>query len=319
MDGKKIKKRFPEKTLLTFFFVISLLVTNKTVRAENNPKGITVSPSITRLDFSKDSTQTIITYTNTTDKTIDLELSAQDFTELEEGFRVKFLDEKNTENYKYGLSSWINFEKTTLTLQPNETKNIKIFIDENELSPGTHYASIIAKLKNNSTDEEVPIRGALASLLFVRPTEGKKIIEGSVNNFQIIQKYLSFPKQILIKFHNAGNVELVPYGRIEIKSKKGNLVAKGILNEGSLLTLPESIRKYETLLTPETNILFPGWYTATINVSLEQQQKTITQTKTFFTLGSKNFLIPAGTQLLAIAIILWKIKKRRKKNRKSGR
>lgn len=267
-------------------------------------RGITVTPSILRLDLSTEKNEAELFYKNTTKNQVELSFSAQDFTELEEGGRVKFLEEKDAKNYKYGLTSWISFERQSLTLSPNEQQTVKVFIDQDKLAPGGHYASILAEIKQKSEKGNVLLRGILSSLLFVRTATGKEIEEASISSFQEVRSFIELPKTFLVRFKNSGNVELVPYGVIEIFDPQGTLVAKGILNEGSLITLPESVRRYDSEIRAIESFIGPGFYTVNLSLTFGKD-KMLSAQKQFFTEGGIPFtkIIIVFGVALAIAVI----------------
>jgi len=141
------------------------------------PQGITVIPSIAHLDLAQDKPEYELTYINNTKSDINLLLSVQDFTELEDSYKIDFLQGKDALNYKYSLSSWISFENKNLQLSPGETKSIKIFIDKNRITKGGHYASILAEIVQENQKGKINVRGMLSSLLFVRASTGQEVEE----------------------------------------------------------------------------------------------------------------------------------------------
>ena len=105
---------------------------------------------------------------------------------------------------------------------------------------------------------------------------------------------------------NSGNVELTPYGAIEIKDMFGNTVAKGVINEGSLITLPESVRRFDVPITKQARFLAPGIYKTYINVHFGKADKNVSERVSFVSQGSVNLLLFA--LLIPAAILIWKRK-----------
>ena len=95
-----------------------------------------------------------LTYANNTKSEINLVLSVQDFTELEDSYKIDFLTGKDSANYKYSLSSWISFENKNLDLAPGEKKSVKVFIDKNRITKGGHYASILPKSRRRKINSK---------------------------------------------------------------------------------------------------------------------------------------------------------------------
>jgi LPXTG-motif cell wall-anchored protein len=244
---------------------------------------------------------------------LSLELSAQDFTELEESYRISFLEAKDAANYKYSLSSWISFENKNLELSPGEEKSVKVFIDKNRITLGGHYASILAKVKQTESDKKININPVLSSLLFVRASTGREIERGQINSVKPQRSGLGFPAKMVLKFQNEGNVYVVPYGEIDIKNLRGKTVAKGVINEGSLASLPESIRRFEVELSRQDKILLPSFYTVETKLHFGKTNKELVYRDYFFSEGSFSFVV-IGLILVVIIIFIYLLRKRKKSN-----
>ena len=263
--------------------------------------GITVFPSITHLDLATDPPEYTLTYVNNTNTEINLLLSVADFTELEDSYKINFLDAKDAANYKYSLSSWISFENKTLQLSPNEKKSVKVFIDKDRITKGGHYASILAEIVQPETKDQINVKAILSSLLFVRASTGKEIEDGKISLFEPLRDGIDYPDSYILRFENNGNVHVVPYGLIEVFDPLGNLAGKGILNDGSLDALPESIRRYDTKVATYQKVLLPGIYTAKIQMHYGKTNQKLTASVKFFSQGMFDF-VKIG--LLAIAVIV---------------
>ncbi len=275
--------------------------------------GITVSPSIIHLDLATDTPEYILTYLNTTKTDINLLLSVSNFNELEEGYKLNFLEGKDTQNYKYSLSSWISFENKNIQLAPGEKRSVKIFIDKDRITKGGHYASILAEIIQPERGKQVNVKAVLSSLLFVRASTGLEVEEGKISSFSPIRDGIEHPDSYMLRFENKGNVHVVPYGLLEIYDPLGNLASKGILNEGSLDALPESIRRYDVEVENNKKVLLPGFYTAKISMHFGKSDKKLSSSVRFFSRGSFDF-VKAGFGALILIIIVLYLRRRRKNN-----
>ncbi len=265
---------------------------------------VEVSPSILRLDLATDEPGATLYYKNTGSETVSLTFNASDVTELEEGYKLSFLEQKDAKNYRYSLSSWITFDQQTLILNPHETATIVVSIDKKKLTPGGHYGAVLAHITTQNPKGNVAVNGALSTLVFVRTNTGRENEAGQIEKFAPVQEGLSFPSSFVIRFNNTGDVDLTPYGLVTIKDMFGRTVAKAILNEDSLTTLPESIRRYDVQAKPGAGLyLVPGMYTAQLEGHFGKTNKKISAQTTFFSEGGIPF-IPLGIGLL-IAILLW--------------
>lgn len=299
----------------SLFFVLAscfLLLTSAPSAQAQVQQGIAVTPSIIHLDLATDAPEYSLTYLNTTKTDINLLLSVSDFSELEDAYRVNFLDTKDAQNYKYSLSSWISFENKNIQLAPGEKKSIKIFIDKQRITKGGHYASILAEIIQPERDKQVNVKAVLSSLLFVRASTGLEIEDGKIATFTPIRDGLEYPDSYLLRFENKGNVHVVPYGLIEVYDSFGNLISKGILNEGSLDALPESIRRYDTKVKSNKKVLLPGFYTAKISMHFGNTDKKLSASIKFFSQGSFDF-IKIGFGAAVLLILIFYLKRRRSK------
>src|ERR1035437_7071503 len=297
-----------KKTLL-IFLALAFFVSPSF--AQNKPFGITVSPYIIRIDLAQDPPEETLYYTNNSSIPATLSLSAQDFTLLEDSYKLKFLDPKQSQSYQFSLSSWISFENKNVQLNPGEKKGIKIFIDKNRIPKGSHYATIQAEVVQENKGKDIPVKAILSSLFFVRAATGKEYETGSILALRPLQDTIEFPDKIRVRFEDSGNVDVTPYGIIQVYDPLGNLIAKGILNQDSYIVLPESIRNFDTNITPYQKVLLPGIYTATVSIHYGKTNQKLATTVKFFSQGMFDF-VKIGL-FLTVAIFFIIYLKRRKK------
>ncbi len=274
-----------QRVIMVFFCFFSSL--GFFIAQETNAAGnVSVTPSIIRLDLAQDSEIVDFIYHNSSDETITLRLSVKNFTSLEDGWKVQFTENSDESQLEYSLASWIRFEQDSLILNPGETRTVKVFIDKEQLSPGGHYASVIAEIQpDTTTPETLSLKYALSSLLFVRGATGSYHASGSIEKVTVNSNWYSFPDSVGMNFNNTGNVELIPYGEAVIINHSGVQLAKGIINENSFITLPESIRNYSIPIRKNEGFIWPGIYRLRISVHFDEQVPIILE-RSFFTLGS---------------------------------
>lgn len=305
-----------KRTLFIIFLGIltSCYLFHSTAFAQSaNAPQLLVTPSIIKLDLSVDKPEAILTYKNLTDSPMELSFQAQDFKELEDGYKLTFLEGKDANNYQYGLSSWVQFSSKTLLLNAYEKAQLTVFIQKDKLSPGAHYATILASVSpRQTTNQSVIIKGILGSLLFVRTNTGVEKESANIDSFELARDFFGFPKTIYFRFNNTGDTDLTPYGLIQIMS--GNaLVAKGIVNETSAPTLPQSIRRYYVPIRQFQNFLWPGIYTAKLSLHYGKSDQKITKTISFFSEGSIPLML-IGVLVFVFAAVMIYWKKRKLKN-----
>jgi len=88
--------------------------------------------------------------TNNTKSRCALRTSSLDFKSLNESGGWAFVTNGTDQlGHKYGLASWLTIPPDLIELQPNQTKPVKITVDNrSDLSPGGHYAAVLFKAAN---------------------------------------------------------------------------------------------------------------------------------------------------------------------------
>ena len=314
---QKVKSRF---SVNPFFFFISLfsfffLNFNFPSAVQSAENTISVSPQLIQLDISTDKSEAEYFYTNNTSQTIELTLTMNDVKELEDRGVPGLISPQESKNYKYGLSSWAKFSNNSIVIAPNETKKVIVFIDAQRLSIGGHYASVLAEVKQIDKKGPVKLRAILSSLLFVRQGNGSETEEAKVTDLKSEGSFLEFPYSFTFRLNNTGNVDLTPHGRLSIKDSFGREVAFGIVNEDSLIALPESIRKYTTKVKNKQAFVMPGLYTTTLTVKYGKKKLGTSLTTTFISTGSVPRPLFAIGIIVIVLLVAGLFKLRRSGNR----
>lgn len=260
---------------------IYLLVSPAPVHAD----GLSVTPQIQTLDLRTDPPIATLTYKNTTPVSIQLDLSVVDFKNVDEIGTPELINPSSSNNYKYGLSSWVKLASNNIVLQPGEDKTISIDIQKERLSQGGHYAAVLAEIKQGDDKKDVRLKGMFAALLMVRADSKYNREEGKISSFIPNSNLLSFPDNYILRFQNTGNIDVTPHGLIEIHDMLGRLVARGIVNENSLISLPETIRKYNIPLKNDSTILLPGIYKANLSLHYGDKDEELSADTIFIYLG----------------------------------
>lgn len=272
-----------------------------------------VSPQLIQLDLSKDPPEAEYTYTNNTSQTVELSLSMQDVKELEDRGIPGIIDPNVTKDYNYGLSNWARFSNNNLVILPGESKTVTVFIDKTRLTLGGHYGSVLAEIVQKDNQKTVKLRAIISTLLFVR--SGSEYEQERANIVQISNdsELFSFPSTITFRLQNTGNVDLTPYGIISVTNPLGNEVARGIINEDSLITLPDSTRRYIVKINKYADIVLPGIYQTTVKLKYGKHKFALEESSYFFILGEVNkYLVIGIVVMIGLAgsgFIVWKKKR----------
>jgi hypothetical protein len=251
-------------------------------------------------------------------------LSVVDFGGLDESGGVAFLGpEKSLEN-KYSLASWVNLEKDSIELSSGESQKVKISIkDKESLSPGGHYAAIMAKMNTSQESQDgsisqVALDPSFSSLLFVRKVGGE-IYNLTLNAIDFKKELFHFAPTAKLRFQNTGNVHVVPRGLVKIMDPLGRVVMSGVINEESGLVLPETFRIIPITLKQQAAMFIPGKYTLSVEYRYEGNDTFVTESQTidFIPVNAMLGGLLVGGLILA-GYVWYKIRKRSRKRKESS-
>ena len=285
-----------------------------------NAAGVTVSPAFQNIVLSQDmrGKDIIVTFTNQSTLGLNFVLSSADFGTLDESGGVAFLGVPVTElEHRYGLVSWMTFDRNKVFIPPASSKQVQVHIDNRpSLAPGGHYAALLATAVSDagaiSSDPKVSLHQVIASLILVRKDGGAQPGLDLSGITLTPKSWWHLPTSIGLRFHDAGNVHVVPHGTITMKDPGGRVVSKGIINEDSVTVYPESFRKTTSTLQSNRNAWAPGRYTVEASYRFDGSS-TAMETTSFWYLG--NALVAALIFGIFILIggTLWLFKKKHRK------
>jgi hypothetical protein len=255
---------------VVLFFLLCYVLNPAAASAQRETSGFTLSPPFKEITLEKDAPESsyFIEITNNNSFHQTLYLSVVDFGSLDESGGVAFLGSRpEMIEKKYSLASWVSLDKDVLEIEGKQSQKIKTTIlNKESLSPGGHYAAVVASLnsqKQKGEEETVSLKAAFASLIFVKKTGGEKY-QLDLSRKEILSRSFGFPTEIALRFQNSGNVHLVPRGTVTITDPRSAVVSKGVINPESAIILPESFRIYRTSLDKLDLPLLPGFYTVNI-------------------------------------------------------
>ncbi|MBI5621083.1 hypothetical protein HY949_04835 [Candidatus Gottesmanbacteria bacterium] len=263
--------------------------------------GVTISPPFTEITLAsgQSKTTTMVEIANKTMGHQSIRLSILDFGALDESGGVAFAGSRGSAlQQSYSLASWVSLEKDSLEIDPGTTKKIIVSItNKGSLSPGGHYAAVVASSGEQKTKgQSIGLKSAIASLLFVKKTGGE-IYGLSLSGSEVTKRRLMLPTEVNLRFQNTGNVHVVPRGTVTVNGPWGTEIFKGIINPQSGIILPENFRVYPTTLERLSLPLWPGMYQLIISYRYETQNEAVAQTTRFFFPGL------VGIGLVSLVII----------------
>src|SRR5258708_23619131 len=265
--------------------IIFFLLPSNIFASSQNTIGIEVNPSLVELDLDHDDSKLTLNYNNKTGQTIVLTFHISDFRESGTAYSISLLNPKNDQNFSFGLSSWIILDNNSVIIPPYQSINVTAYINKAELPPGGHYGAILATISHKNNPKSILLQQVIATLVFVRSATGKEIEDGRIKNIALDIFFLDFPTTVSFRFENRGNVQLVPYGEIQVRNIFGTLVAKGIINQDSLLVLPQTIRLYKVSILRLQNIILPNIYSLQTNIHYGKKLQNQKDIQYFFSLG----------------------------------
>ena len=311
----RIHISYPKLLVLAGFFLgfFNLFFLTKTFGSTSQNNLITVSPSIIRLDLANDLPEAVLTYTNNTNSIVSIFLSSALVNSLQEGYKIQLSNPENS----LRPAEWISFSHNTLNLLPHSSQSVFVLINKNKLTIGGNYATVLAKVGEQKAGQGVYVQGVLSSLVFVRTDTGKEISDARLLEFTLDNNWQKSPLKAKFSIFNNGNVDITPYGIVQITDFWQRPIARGIINIDSLITLPQSARQYTTnIILPQT-MIWPGIYNASLSIHYGKQMHNLTDRLTLFTLGNNPNLffvmIAVGVGILLIILALVMISKRWRK------
>ncbi len=234
-------------------FVFLLLYPGLSQAKELGGQGVEVSPAFIDVELTHpgDVKQVPFTFTNYTNKQITLDLSPIDFKQRDDMGDIGFVG-RDTGSYSYSLSSFLSFEANRITLEPQENRVFLVTItNRDDMSPGGHYAAVVAKLVSDTPGIATTIQPSVSSLIMLRKTGGERFNLSLTDITLPGDISFTTPRTLQLVFQNEGNIHVIPYGLVEIKDVFGRLVSKGIINTSSYRVLPQSRRIISVDMVPQ--------------------------------------------------------------------
>ncbi len=233
------------RNLAIFVGVLLLLsIRQAPVLAQKSGYALSVNPAYVEVELNHpdDVKEIVLTFTNSSDKTVDLNMFPIDFKQQDENGMIGFIGQ-SAGSYSYSLSSFLSFESNKISVDPHSKQKFTISVkNRQDLSPGGHYAAVVAKMEEDSQTGAV-LAPSVSSLILLRKVGGERFnLSLSDVNWPTGTVVFGYPESVRLLFQNEGNVHLIPYGTVQIKDLSGRLLYKGIINVSSARVFPESRR-----------------------------------------------------------------------------
>jgi hypothetical protein len=284
-------------------------------------KGFTISPAFQEIKVpsDQDQAQYNLQLTNHTTADQTFRLSVVDFGALDESGGVAFLGAPASElEHRYGLASWMSLEKDAVVIGGGTSAMIIVTIQNRaSLSPGGHYGAVLATAVTDtsaaarSTDPRVGIKQVLSSLILAVKEgggESKLLLRSQMPD----GNWWQLPSWVEQRFHNGGNLHVTPRGVTEVRDPLGAVVARGALNDGSKVILPESFRRYITPLIGVAPAWLPGRYAVTTSYRYDGTEQVRSATVHVWYAGMAIVWLVVLSALAAVGLLGWWLWRRRR-------
>lgn len=273
-----------------------------------------VSPAYLDVTLGKtEARKTIqITYTNKSNQSVALELYPIDFNQSDDTGAYGFLGQ-SPGSYSYSLSSFLSFESNRIDLDPGQKHVFTIVVQNRpDLSPGGHYAAVVARQIQDSTSTAESVAPAVSTMIFLEKKGGERFnVSLQDVDWPGFPVEISYPSQLMLTFQNDGNVHVLPYGTVIIKDMFGRVVDKGSINESSLKVLPETRRIIAVTMHGIAVSLPISFNTISINGHDSQNKTNFSYSDTYFYVNP--FFLLSIVVLFIAAIFLLRYKRKKKK------
>ncbi len=291
-----------------------ILAQPRSVSAQSPSETIQVSPTFQEIVLSDEraSASGSISLTNTSKTAQSFTVYAVDIQQFDSDGRV-ILADKPLAGSAFSLADFIELSDDVIEIPSGSTAQISFTIRQDQsLSPGGHYAAVVAKLSSAVPANQQVVLPAVSSFVLVRKVGGEQfhlsLGENALTSAKIMQ---NIPTEMSLTFSNEGNVHVIPHGMITFTDVFGRLVAKGIVNENSVFVMPQTQRDLVTHLS-QVNSAFPVMaYKAEIQGKAEPGGVEYSQVSTIF------IVHPAVYVLLGIGVCLIFVSIIRKRKRKT--
>lgn len=244
---------------------------------------------------------------NQTGRPLYFKITKEDFEGSRDLERVTvFLGE---EKGRFSLKDWLQPDIEEFSLEQGQRINLEVKITvPQEAAPGGYYAAVFAASQPRPEEAgQAKVISRLGALFFVR-VEGEVKEEGFLKEFKSNKFYYQKgPVEFELISENDGNVHLIPYGLIEIRSILGRKAAE--LRLAPWFILPDSLRVRKVSWSKGN--LF-GYYTATAKINRGYQNIIDEKSVRFVVIPWQILLLSlVGLILIILLIVIARSRRRR--------
>lgn len=301
--------------LVATISAVAVLTVSGSTSAQQNRSGgnaLRISPVRTDLTIEPGKSKTVdVVVQNMSGSSAVLHPVINDFTvrpDNETGQPDIILDESKTAP-RHSLKRYVG-PLSDFTLKANEQKTIKVTVSiPAGTAGGGYYGAVRFEPASTNSNSQVSLSGSVGSLVLVRVpgniTEKVNIESFDVRKDDVARRLFNTNKDLkaVVRFNNEGNVQLQPFGKINLKDRSGKVVATYEVNNtdprGNVL--PDSIRRFEINLDKVGSF---GKYTVEGNFGYGSNGQLLTASKSFWVIPTWMFIL-VGVLIAAIVAAIF--------------
>lgn len=265
--------------------------------------GYRISPVRTDLTIKPGESETTTIYVQNVSNAVEnLQVLVNDFQARndESGSPALLLNGKNAP--AHGLRQYVTLSSPAFTLQPNEQKgvDVRISIPANA-SGGGYFGAVRVAPTTASGDKNINLAASVASLILVK-VPGNVTEQVSIAGFEVVSgsgahTLFTSSKNLsaAVRFHNTGNIQEEPFGKIQVK-KGSKVIGSYEINSSTPRgnVLPDSIRKFTVSIG---NVGSLGKYTLQGNFGYGSNGQLLSASTTFY-------VVPVSAIALAVVLLV---------------
>lgn len=203
----------------------------------------------------------------------------------EDGEALPILDE-DTPAPRNSFRSLVG-ELNNIELGPRESKDLDVIITvPSDANAGGYYGIVRFIPENLSDDGNVTLSASVGSIALVRVpgdlTERLDLVQLSAAQGDSLRSFFTGGDvSVLARLQNSGDIHVQPFGRVEVKNMRGNVVASYEFNNTTPRAniLPDTIRRFQNELENQN---WFGRYTIEANIGYVQGSGDILSAQSTF-------------------------------------
>ncbi len=265
----------------------------------NAASGLEISPAVVELNGERGKSYVLkLRVHNVTNSDLTYNSTVNDFGPKDETGSPRIL-QMGALPLTASMVSWVK-SAGQLQLKSQESRQIDIGVTiPNNAEPGGHYGVVNFTGKDPqivSSTVGVNVSTGLLLLVRVDGAVTEKMSLASLTTEQNNKQrsfFESSPITFVTRLHNEGNVHVKPTGVLEIRNMFGGLVSSLQVNEKSSNVLPNSVRRFDSVLNKDWMI---GRYEANLTMGYGTKGQAI--------IGQVSFWVIPYRLLIVVALIL---------------